>query len=347
MNVGGKGGSKGQRPEDMEQMFEAMFRGVASRPRPPGDVERSAFESFSRDWETHRNRPARGRHWAYLAAAASVLLAVVSLVLFFRAGDTPPVSAPAWTVQRVIGTVELGGHEGAVRLAATSGPMSEVQGLPVSTLEDAGLLVRLSNGRAEVRVDQQTQLSFQGVSRIELDSGRIFVDVPPGAQAGDDNIPLEIITGLGRIRHLGTQFMVSAAGDQEVEVLLREGSVEIESGRESLIAQAGEKGTIESSGAVTSEPVPVYGPSWAWIEDLAPSYDLEGKTLEQFLDWVGRQTGKLIVFDSARAKQVATTAVLHGRPVELAPLDALDLVLQTSGLSWDEQGGSIHLFEQK
>ena len=44
------------------------------------------------------------------------------------------------------------------------------------------------------------------------------------------------------------------------------------------------------------------GASWAWVETLAPEVDIEDRPLEEFLDWVARETGrKLVLADEQRA----------------------------------------------
>jgi hypothetical protein len=54
--------------------------------------------------------------------------------------------------------------------------------------------------------------------------------------------------------------------------------------------------------------------------------------LSDFLDWVGRETGKRIVYASPQALQVARGVVLRGSIGELDPESALTAVLSTTEL---------------
>ena len=155
--------------------------------------------------------------------------------------------------------------------------------------------------------------------------------------AGDE---LQIVTRFGTIRHTGTQFAV-AVDEEELEVKVREGSVAIDTGSQSHPAQAGIRATLGDDGNFSSGPVETHGPSWRWVERLAPAYEIEGRSVMDFLGWVQRETGKRCVYESGAAEDLARDTLIHGASLEMEPMLPLDLVLQTNELSWQEQDGEI------
>ena len=180
-------------------------------------------------------------------------------------------------------------------------------------------------------------------SQIQLVFGRLYVDVPPRSSTSSQGNDLQIVTRFGTVRHIGTQFIV-AINDRQVEIKVREGSVLIEDQRQSYTTRSGEKGILDASGEFSTESIQTYGPSWNWVEEFVPAFDIEGRTLSDFLAWIHRETGKKLYFESIAAETLARHTILHGAGIEMKPMLALDLVLQTSELSWNEQAGTIHLF---
>jgi hypothetical protein len=66
-----------------------------------------------------------------------------------------------------------------------------------------------------------------------------------------------------------------------------------------------------------------------------------------FLGWVQRETGRRCIFDSSAAEGVARDTLIHGASLDMEPMLALDLVLQTNELSWQEQDGEILIFIER
>jgi hypothetical protein len=89
-------------------------------------------------------------------------------------------------------------------------------------------------------------------------------------------------------------------------------------------------------------PVTAYGNEWGWIEKTTPIWNTEGRSIFEFLSWVGRESGRSIRFDSARAEEIARSDSLIGYgQVDLEPSVALRVVMQTTDLDWSIDRGVV------
>jgi len=110
--------------------------------------------------------------------------------------------------------------------------------------------------------------------------------------------------------------------------------VDIASGAQSLSAAAGEQLTLSTNGEVAVLSIEVDDPVFAWAVDLAPAYDIENRTLLDFLKWVSRETGKELVFADDELRMAAMGTVLHGSVSDFTPTDATAAVLATTGFHY-------------
>jgi hypothetical protein len=84
----------------------------------------------------------------------------------------------------------------------------------------------------------------------------------------------------------------------------------------------------------------VHGAAWQWAEALAAPYASDGRSLADFLGWVGRETGHRVEYASTDAAHAAANAELRGK-VEMEPMRALQSVVQTSDLLAEVDDGII------
>ena len=78
-------------------------------------------------------------------------------------------------------------------------------------------------------------------------------------------------------------------------------------------------------------------PDWAWAEQIAPEFALEGRSLRTFLDWAARETGFTMRLASPDLARSADGIWLHGSAAGLTPSQALEAVLPTCGLALRRQ----------
>jgi ferric-dicitrate binding protein FerR (iron transport regulator) len=272
--------------------------------------------------------------------AASLLMALLVRPAMLQFGGQPDVLMAVGTVEKHQGQVTFLPEQERVNLDPENFVFAVYPQQTVVTGKGSGLSIKWGD-QSILRVDQNTRLNLLSRNAIELLAGQVYVDTPPGLPAASQPDTLHIVTQWGTVRHNGTQFMVSA-DDAALEVRVREGTVTIESDNELIISGLGEHTVLDSSGKVQSDIIATYGGDWLWTEKLTSGFVLEGSSVMDFLEWVHRETGKQLVFDSSAARNAASNTTMHGS-VDLEPMLSLDLVLQTTELLWHEQDGFILL----
>ena len=215
-----------------------------------------------------------------------------------------------------------------------------MSGSAITTAYDARLAIRWLDGES-IRLDENTRLLLISETEIELFSGRIYIDSHADDNKLDDKSALTTNTPFGRVQHLGTQYMTSLT-DGSVIVSVRQGSVAVTGNNDESIAKGGQQLSISSNGSVSQMPIAIYGESWQWVEEISPGFILDGRSLSDFLDWVSRESGRSLKYGSAAAETLARDTVMHGT-VDLQPMRALELMLQTSDLVAEVQTGVIKI----
>jgi ferric-dicitrate binding protein FerR (iron transport regulator) len=143
---------------------------------------------------------------------------------------------------------------------------------------------------------------------------------------------------------VGTQFEVALLDDRErVRVRVREGQVALRgTNGQTALAGAGTELFVQSNGAVRRQQIATAGRDWAWVESLAPEFEIENRLLGDYLQWVARETGRNLSMDAGAQKRAASTR-LHGSIRGLTVLDSLAAVMETSALHFDTPDGLIRV----
>jgi ferric-dicitrate binding protein FerR (iron transport regulator) len=301
-----------------------LLRAAGPRPGVPGDrtdrVRQAAHDRWRRVVRVRRLTLWLAWGAAPVAAAATIILLVgPDLSGWFRTGPSPP--ALAATLQRSEGPVTWAGRE-----PPTIGEALRA-GTALRTGAGGRVALRLRAG-ASVRADVETSLRLASDATLVLDRGAVYVDTrgPSGHGAG-----VEVRTPLGVVRSVGTQFQVRATEDA-VLLSVREGTARLERDGSAHDALSGTEIRVREDGAVARRPVPPSGPEWDWVQTVAPGFDLEGRVLGEYLDWVGRETGRRVDYGDPSIATDASTVVLHGSIEGLRPDETLAVVLPTCGL---------------
>jgi ferric-dicitrate binding protein FerR (iron transport regulator) len=192
--------------------------------------------------------------------------------------------------------------------------------------------VRFTTG-ASVRFDRASRARLVSAGRIELDAGATYVD------SGTASPRLEIVTPFGVVRNVGTQFEVRLS-EASLRVRVRSGIVEVHRGADVASARPGTELTL-GPGLATSRTAVPYGEDWAWVERLAPVFEIEGRSLAAFLEHVCREQGWTLAYADPRLARDASGIMLHGSTAGLQPSDALAVVMKTSGLTHKVADGEL------
>jgi ferric-dicitrate binding protein FerR (iron transport regulator) len=216
----------------------------------------------------------------------------------------------------------------------------------------------------ELRLDVNSEIAFADTSTISLVRGALFAD--SGSAIGP-NRSIDVRTPLGTVRDIGTRFEVRLIGDLPAEagshsdqlqtaslqpwlppsggrslrVRVRDGMVRLTTSRGTENAGRGNELVASESGEIARAKAPLTGDEWDWVTLAATPFDLDGKTLADFLAWVTREGGWELRFENEALARSASTIVISGSVEGLTPQQALRAVLATCGLTHRRNGDVV------
>jgi ferric-dicitrate binding protein FerR (iron transport regulator) len=320
-----------------------LVRAAGRRPEPDAAAAAAVRAVVAAEWRqvvaaeaARRAGQRRRRVGGALALAASV--AGVALLLWRDPAGTPapvPVAAVAGTVARATGPVQVAAADDRwLPLPVGAGVAGDAA---VATGPGGRVAITLPGG-ASLRLDEATRVVF-AANGLTLEQGAVYFDTGADPAAVPD---FAITTARGTVRHVGTQYEVRAApGDGAVAVSIREGRVAIATRADRLEVPAGERLTLLADGATARTPVGPADASWAWTQAVAPEFDIEARTLADFLAWVARETGARVEFASPADAAAAGTVRLRGSVRGLTPEQALRAVLATTRFDYRLEGARL------
>lgn len=301
-----------------ERRIEQLLGHAGPRTPPPPETREAVRDRLHREWrrDLGRRRRARVARWAL---AAGVVLVAGLVTWWPRSGIEAPVGRPGATVTELSGDVRVSGlSERSLGLDGSWSPGEQIETGP-----DARVALRGPHGE-HLRVDQQSLLKWTSDQRLRLIQGRVYVDTLGERDA------LSVASGAAVVRHLGTQYLVAYDGT-DVELVVRSGEALLESPGADAVAARGDALRLDPAGRVHRGQVRPWGGHWDWVDALAPGFELDGRTVHEFVAWVAAETGREARYASDRAYTVSERARLRGQ-VTGAPLDALHAVLAASEL---------------
>lgn len=327
-------------PDDREDAdLRALLRSAGARPTPPAGMTDEVRAAVATEWRAvvASRRPQR-RTVPWLVAASAAALAIGA---WFALTQPAAPGAVVATVARLGGPAEVR-HASSSTWQALAAEAKLRAGDRVRTQATGGLALRRTDG-LELRLDVDTALALADADRGLLETGRIYVDSGRGDARADDFV---LETRYGSVRHLGTQYAVGLA-PSTMAVAVREGSVAIDHRGSDTLANAGEAITVSADGRVERASLAPHDAAWRWAEATAPAFAIDGRTLDEFLEWAARETGRRLVYASAAVAREARQTVLQGSVDGLAPDQAIDAVLMTTpGLAGRAAGSQLRIDRQ-
>jgi ferric-dicitrate binding protein FerR (iron transport regulator) len=310
---------------DNRDSVAALIRTVGRRPAPPReDYERVLAASRAAWQRTVQRRRRRRFTYALAAGVAFVLLGASLWQRLDRATDMV-----AGTLTTTVGGVFAGGVAGDEWRWLTEAGTPMMSGTRLRT-DASGRAVMQLELKTSLRIAGSTDLLLGAGNRVVLLDGRIYLDTH-GASHG----AIEIETRFGTLRDIGTQFEVLATGTT-LRVRTREGAVTLTRAHSEQVLQCAvsEELRIDERGRIERGRIAAHDADWAWVELLAKPPRGPDLPLSRFLDWVARETGRRVVYDSAQTEARVGDVVLHGSPPDLTPVQAMDVALATTDFDY-------------
>ncbi len=297
------------------------LRSAGPREAVPQEALAAIREAATVEWQDVVRGRRSARRTRLMAAAALVAVAL-------------GVSLWAWRGTTV-------GAESVALVEAAPASTVWATGMPVSRgtvlAPETDLALRLAGGQS-IRLQGGSEVRVAAADALELSRGTLYFD-SAGAPAGTS---LTVATPFGSVSDIGTQFELRLS-EEELTVKVREGAVDLSAREAPIRIGQGEQLVLSSDGSVARHPVDRYGETWSWVVALAKPVEVEGLPLGDFLDWFSRETGQAIDYASADIETASRATVLHGSIEGLDPFRALDVVLASSGFTFEAVDGRIVL----
>jgi ferric-dicitrate binding protein FerR (iron transport regulator) len=317
-----------------------LMRLGGPRPDPPVDRMARIWTGVHDEWQHSIASRHRRRNLMMSAAAVGLAATVLLAVRWWPdRGGASTVSLPLTaTLTAATGPVERESEiESRLPLAPGTGVTARDDIRTGSGVVAAFVLA----GGSLLRVNENTRLRIDSPTVISLERGTVYVDA--GSNASGPSI--EVLTHLGTIRDIGTRFEVQA-DEARVRVRVRDGEVVLAHGTSATRAGRGTEIASDAT-SVTTRAVPLFGEDWAWVGRLPEKFELKGRSLAEFLDWVARETGFTVSFENDGLATRAKSMVLEGAIDGLSPEEALDVVLPATGLEHRVSNGRVVVRAQK
>lgn len=314
-----------------------LLQMAGPRPEIPADLERRVEARVRAEWRQASRQRRVLRFAVPVALAASLLLAV-----------TIDWQEPATPLLPAIGTVARVNAGTAAGAALPAVGSSVSPGQTVVTGPEQSISLTLRDGTS-LRLAPESRLEVEAVDEFRLLDGELYADTGPPVYRSRS---LTVHTPVALVTDVGTQFLVRFQGDS-LRVAVREGRVDVQQSDDVHTAIAGELLRLAPGGTPDVEAVEPHAALWDWAAAVAPVFEIENRTLMDFLKWAARETGRELVFADSGQRMAAMRTVLHGSISGFAPDEAVNSVLATSGFAYrvtpdsivigfagDPQGGS-------
>lgn len=321
-----------------DEAVEELLEHAAPRPAPPGEDEAVIRDALHAEWRAVTGRIRVRRRVTQFAIAATVLLGIAVAFNTLQVTDAPSVQVAH--ISKDHGTIYLLGEQSELQEMTD---LEEITaGQSIVTGDGAGIGLDWRNG-GSLRVDQNTRIEFISADSVYLHYGQIYFDSQrPELLSAITGSGFDITTDHGSVRHLGTQYMAFVDTDK-LSVSVREGEVLVDGVYvEEAVAVEGQQLTVAGGARPVIVNITGYGEAWDWIETTAPPVDVDGRSVDEFLTWVGRETGLKIEYESPDAEQMARDGILKGN-VDMGPRDELRFRMSGEDLEYRIDGGTIYV----
>jgi ferric-dicitrate binding protein FerR (iron transport regulator) len=310
--------------EDMDTVAQ-LIRTAGRRAEPPAEAFEQVLSAATGAWRDKVRR--RRQRYQFAAIAASLVAAAgIGYLLTYLPREPAPGVARA---DRLIGTIEIRSSAGGDWSTLRDESMQLAAGSQLRTHAGSRAGVILDNGTS-LRLADATDIVLDSGSSLRLIAGKIYLDT--GVIASKTR-HVEVVTPAGTARDVGTQFEVQYR-DAAYRLRVRDGRVLLSRDAGEIAGDAGDQVSIDASGGVERARIAQGDSDWQWAESVAPAPDIDEKPLTVLLDWVGRETGKAVTFERPEVERKASTTILHGSIRNLAPLEALSVMLATTDLEY-------------
>ena len=321
-------------PTAIDQDVSQLVRMAGPRPVMSDDRVTRMQSELRPLWDSEVERAQRRRPMPRLLAAAALIAVAIGAVFITRSAlDRDAVLVAS--VVRTTGTVSAWTEGGSASRTSLAPGATLETGRSVAT-GDAGRAAFETTTGHSLRLDRDTRIVFLSEREVRLEQGAVYVDSGGEGRATDS---LSVVTAIGRVEEIGTQFEVRLAADT-LTVRVREGAISLATDGDRHDGVAGEE-LIVSRGALRRGAIEPYSSTFDWVQAIVPAWPMDNGRLDDFLSWVARESAYTVGYsDDALASSIPRLR-FSGDLSGLDPRQALDVVLTAVELEHRIEDGRL------
>jgi hypothetical protein len=99
--------------------------------------------------------------------------------------------------------------------------------------------------------------------------------------------------------------------------------------------------------AIARRSVSPFGPQWNWSAEVAPPFEIEGRSLAELLRWVVRENGWHLDYATVAARNASAEVRLHGAPVTAPDAATLARIAAITGFSFSARDGVLRVSDAR
>ena len=308
-------------------------------PRPvPGSGRKEEIYGELRDEWLAVNQQVRRRRQYWVSGIAASLVAALLIVTQLNTAITNPLASPDALLARTAGASTMLNGQPIEDAIPANAPLRFKSGDTISTGADAAIAINWSTA-GSLRMGAGSEVTLVSGEEIKLTSGEIYYD--SRSFNSSNTTPIEVETDFGTISHVGTQFLASvdSAG---AKISVREGQVTFENATKRVVINSGESAHIDRGLVATTSPITRNDEAWAWASLIAPDWNVDGRSTMEIIQWLARETGLAVEFESELARKYAASDRIRGIG-KIEPIKAMRIIPVATELNFEVNDGAIRI----
>ncbi len=316
--------------------IESLLKQLNTRTSPDKTKAADTKARVKEQWQqmVKQQQKAKLQRRVWVLAASIMIATTLSLFIFDNLDTSEKVSFVA----------TINDYSGSIRIKPENAPWINLKelsdlakGVTIKTA-DASFLSLVLQDDSELRINENTELYFQA-DGVELIYGQIYHDTDFTQKAK----PLKIKTTQGFIEHIGTRYLVSSLNNQ-VQIAVRSGEVKFSSNithENDQLIKDNQMLNVAANKSAELSSIDSYDNLWDWTFQAQAGYELEGKSLFNFITWYAHQTGLSIDWNGLKFK--SKNVKLHGNIKNISSEQAIRTVFLSTQFNYSINDGVLQI----
>jgi len=312
--------------KNQNDSVETLLKIAGKRVVPNEQLKKEVYENVYSVWK-QQSKPSFYHNKSFIVAASLFVFVGIYSFDLFSTKNYNDINLQISKKIVLSGQIQISRDQKKWSLLKTDSILKA--GEYIHTNSSNRILVELNNGNT-FRLDENSLIKLTSEDKIELIRGQIYVE----SNEKNINNQLLIDTKLGSIKHVGTQYNVELKPDL-INISVRKGKVIVYKKDLTKEIEKGYTLSINNKGDYNQSLINSYDSKWLWTQNITKQYNIQDKTIFQYLKWV--------IWNSDKSKDQSSNIKLSGSIKGLTPLESLEVILSTTDFSYDISQSAIHI----